>query len=360
MRNIKIAILGPYPPPIGGVSVHVSRLIEYLNNNNKSVILYDTSKISKELNINYKYINNMKLWLITYLFRCNDNLIHLHEKNWYIVAIVCLIAKLHKAKIILTIHSFREEPSKYNFIKKIAFKYSMKSIHNIISVGENEKRKLIEYGIDSKKIVVVPAYINPNYDKKDDLLVPNYIYDYINSSEFCICANASKLTFYNNEDLYGLDLCIELCNKLKEKYIDKKIKFIFCLPSIGDYIYYKKIQLRINKLQIQNEFLIITEEIPLCPILNRVQLFLRPTNTDGDAISIREAMFYKIPTIASDVCNRPEGTILFKNRDFIDLYRKTIDVIENYPDYKDKLNNIIISDNMEKILNIYRKVIGKE
>ena len=49
---------------------------------------------------------------------------------------------------------------------------------------------------------------------------------------------------------------------------------------------------------------------------------VRPTNTDGDALSIREAMYFKISVIASDVTTRPENTIIFKNRDLDDFYIK--------------------------------------
>lgn len=346
MKKNDIAIIGLYPPPIGGVSIHIERLTKYLEDNNKSFILYDTSKIS------------MKLWLIKYLFKSNEKLIHLHERNWYLVAIICFIARLHNSKVILTLHSFREDPCEFNFIKAFAFKYSINRLHYFIPVGENEKNKLIRYGADPKKITVIPAYINPKYKREDDLLIPEYVWEHIDSSSFCICANASKLSFYNNQDIYGLDLCIELCCKLKTKYRDRKIKFIFCLPEIGDYKYYNMMKERIKKFQIQKEFLIVNEKIPLYPILRRVHIFLRSTSTDSYGVSIAEAIYFKVPSIASNVCNRPEGTILFKSRDINDLYSKTVDVIENYSCYKNKLKNIRIEDNAKKILDVYKEIMG--
>jgi hypothetical protein len=359
MKGNDIAVIGMYPPPIGGVSIHVERLTKYLKENNKNFILYDTSKMDKDIKINYECIRNMKLWLIKYLFTCNDKIIHLHEKNWYIVAIICFIAKAHKSKVILTVHSFREEPFEFNFIKKFAFKYSIKNLDYLISVGENEKNKLIKYGCKTDKIYLIPAYIHPEYEKNDDLLIPNYTWEFINNKSFIICANASKLSFYNNEDLYGLDMCVELCYKLKIKYKDKKIGFIFCLPDVGDYEYYEKVQKRTNELKINNEFLLVNEKIPLYPILKKSNLFIRPTNTDGDAVSIREALYYKVPAIASDVVKRPEDAVLFKSRDMDDLYNKTVDVIENHDSHKDKLKDVVIEDNAEKIMNVYKEVMKR-
>jgi glycosyltransferase involved in cell wall biosynthesis len=106
--------------------------------------------------------------------------------------------------------------------------------------------------------------------------------------------------------------------------------------------------------------LIVNENVPFYPILARSHLFLRPTNTDGDAISIRESLYYKIPVIASNVVDRPEGTILFKNRDIQELYKKTVEVIENYENYKEKLKDIKINDNAEKILILYKRLLQQK
>jgi glycosyltransferase involved in cell wall biosynthesis len=40
--------------------------------------------------------------------------------------------------------------------------------------------------------------------------------------------------------------------------------------------------------------------------------FLRPTRTDGDAVSVREAMCFGLPVIASDAAPRPQGCLLHK------------------------------------------------
>ncbi len=58
------------------------------------------------------------------------------------------------------------------------------------------------------------------------------------------------------------------------------------------------------------------------PLFEYIDIFLRPTNTDGDSLSIREAIYSGIPTIASDIVERPFGTITFKNRVVSDLFEK--------------------------------------
>lgn len=87
-------------------------------------------------------------------------------------------------------------------------------------------------------------------------------------------------------------------------------------------------------------------------------MFIRPTNTDGDALSIREALTLKKPAIASNVCKRPEGTVLFENRNIDDLYSKTIRMIDNYEKHKALIEDIKFEDNAVKVLKVYKKVLN--
>ena len=48
---------------------------------------------------------------------------------------------------------------------------------------------------------------------------------------------------------------------------------------------------------------------------------LRTTNTDGDAISIRESLYFDKPVLASDIVSRPDGVAVFKTRNINDLVR---------------------------------------
>ena len=41
-NKMKVALIGTYPPPIGGTSIHMMRLREKLTENGYDVIVYDT------------------------------------------------------------------------------------------------------------------------------------------------------------------------------------------------------------------------------------------------------------------------------------------------------------------------------
>ncbi|MBL0721721.1 MAG: glycosyltransferase family 4 protein [Sulfurovum sp.] len=93
--------------------------------------------------------------------------------------------------------------------------------------------------------------------------------------------------------------------------------------------YLDKMKLRIKELKIEDNFYFLTGQKELWPLFKQADLMIRPTSSDGYGISIAEALYFDCPAIASDVSDRPEGTILFKSRDIEDLYSKTIDVIKD-------------------------------
>lgn len=55
------------------------------------------------------------------------------------------------------------------------------------------------------------------------------------------------------------------------------------------------------------------------PVIATADLFVWPTQTDGDANSIREALHLGVPVVATDAVERPVGTILFRTGDVGDF-----------------------------------------
>ena len=148
-------------------------------------------------------------------------------------------------------------------------------------------------------------------------------------------------------------MCIDLCANLKNTY--PEIGFIFCLPDIGDYNYFQTMKQRIVEKGIENNFLFQTKPCQLYPIIIKSNVFVRPTNTDGDAISLREALHFKVPIGASDIVPRPKGAVLFRNRDIDDFTLKVKDILDNYEFHKNRIENIESDDFGREILNIYLK-----
>jgi glycosyltransferase involved in cell wall biosynthesis len=357
-RKAKIAIIGPYPPPYGGISIYIKRIINYLEKNHIECIIYNESKIVEYENIiNIKPINSYKKFIFRIPFLKYD-ILHFHSTNLKIHMLLGCY-KFFGKKILLTVHgeSWFSQLAKLNLVGHYLLLLSLRNIDKIICVNPRIKKELLYLGFDSKKIEVIPAFIDPTSDEIDIKQLPEFFHKIRHKHKILITANAFRVSFYKNQDLYGIDLSIELMKSLIDNG-HKNIGFIYVIPDIGDYDYFKNMQNLVKKYNLEDYFHFYTKPVAYPAVINMCDLFIRPTNTDGDALSIREAILLRRPAIASDVCKRPEGTILFKNRKVDDLYNKVIYIIENYTKCKKQIEGIEFEDNAEKILEVYKKVLN--
>lgn len=357
-KKTRIALIGVYPPPYGGISVHIQRLSEQLAKKGFECSIYDSGKKKDILQKNVKATKNTKGWMLNYFLKAREDSIHYHGYEPKSLLLFSLFSIVRKKKVIFTFHSFRYNIKNIGLLHKSIFWIAVRANIYFIVVSLQIKEKIISLGIKPENIEVIPSFIPPTVREEDIAEIPQEVWDFIDSHKPLISSNAFRISFYNNQDLYGIDMCIDLCANLKQYY--PKIGLVFCLPDIGDYEYFKKMNQRIDDNDIENNFLFITEQHQLYPIIMRSDVFVRPTNTDGDAVSLREALYFKIPSVASDAVPRPEGTILFKSRDINDFALRVKDMLDNYGEHKKRLEEVELEDNFKKILKVYQKVGSRD
>jgi len=342
--------VGPYPPPYGGISVYIKRMKSCFDSKRIENQVWDTSGVEKT----EKNVLKMRLRFapFRYLVRRDIDLIHYHipgiEAKNYIGFLNRLL--FGNRKKILTIHGGGE--SLFDTNDKSMTK-SLNSFDAIICVKPKGREYLLKQGIDSE-IYEISAFIPPILSDEEIVEIPQRVWDFVRCHKPIISANASAIRFYRNQDLYGIDMCVDLCAKSKNAF--PEIGFVFCLPDIGDYGYFQRMKQRIVEKGVEDNFLLQTEPCEFYPILMKSDLFVRPTNRDGYSVSLAEAIYFRVPAVASDVCTRSEGTILFKNRDTGDFASKVEGVLDNYESYKESLEAVDLEDNFEKIMEVYQKL----
>lgn len=308
-----ILIVGPLPPPIGGISVHVNRLQKALNN-------------SEVFNI-YRYNDINVLYNLTKrILKNNYEVVHVHVYDVKILSLIFLLKIFKKYKIILTGHNSRVFDI-VNGLNKTLLKRFIENSDMLIVVGEpvleHYKKNKIKI---PKSVIVESAFLPP--DKKEEKKIlkkyPEKLFDFLNTHKPILSSNAFRLDFYRGQDLYGLDLCIDLTYRLK-KYFEN-IGFIFAIGK-EDYNkkYFDKMKKKIKELNLEKNFFFLEGSKQYWPIIKRSDIIFRCTNTDGgNSLTVKEALYFKKKVIASDAVKRPKGVIIFKNRDINDLYKKTI------------------------------------
>ena len=101
----KVLLIGKTPPPIGGVTIHVYRLLNRL--------------IDTRNNVNFYDLNNFKVHTLIGCIIKND-VIHNHSNSRIFLFIVSVLCKLLNKKYIITIHgNCRSLGLLHSFLKKL-------------------------------------------------------------------------------------------------------------------------------------------------------------------------------------------------------------------------------------------------
>jgi len=350
---MKVINIGVYPPPFGGVSNHLQRLRKYLEKENVKNESIDLSNYRSDEKINNKIkIMSWKKTILYLLFQ-KKAILHFHNFSWKNALIYYILGFNH-----FTILSFHDDRFLLEIEKApiILRKLIIKSINsmNYIIVDSSKCRIIAEEIIENKsKIFIIPEFIPPSEIPRLD--EQRLIAKMRKKYKFLISSNAFQISFHNNVDLYGIDMLIKLTARLNKENIDTV--FCFLLPNIGNNNYFLKLKEEIIRLNISDRFLFITNPLKEASSLwKESDLVIRATNTDGNSISIYEALSIGTPVIASDCVPRPDGVVLFKTRDFDDLYKKTKMVLLNIDKFKNKVKNIKIENNAYKIIKLYKLI----
>lgn len=358
-RKLKISLIGPYPPPFGGISVHIQRLKSSLDAAGHETAVYDLQKDKNSEPDRIIGSKQAKMSLVADLFFSRKDIVHCFNTGWKMRVAMGLVSMFGK-KTVVSIHGANLDDflAKAGRFKKEIVAFFLKRVSFFIAANGQIEKTLLSLGIGADRVAVIPAFIPPITNDNDFDIIPGSASDFIATHYPIISANAFRLDFYHGHDLYGVDLCVELCARLKHFY--PRLGIICCLAQVDDREYYDRLNQRIEEKYLADDFLFVTHVGPFHPILRKSQLFVRPTNTDGDAVSLREALFFDIPAIASDIISRPEGTILFGNRNIDDFTAKAKEALANRGNQADFFKKSIKDDNYRAVERVYLQLTEKK
>lgn len=317
-----IILFGKFPPPIGGVTIHVYRLAHWLGE-------------YRDVHINVvqpSFIGFIKLISYFIFNRNKKTILHLQTSNPFalIFSTFFKIATLSKIKIVKSIHSeywFEKNLIKSKFITIINF--CLKRLDGLICDSSAIAVKFVPI---VKHVKVIIPFLPPSFPKTELKSISYYLQ--FNFDNGCnLIFNAYKLVENSSgKDVYGLDILFEAL-----PLISKKTNVILLIPVVTDkqkkdILNFSEIIHKINHNV--NLFLFSDASIEGWKIIASADIFVRPTRTDGDALSVREALYFNTVCISSNAAQRPVGTILFESENPYDLADKINSTVINHKNTK--------------------------
>ena len=349
MNKAKVEIWGVYPPPIGGISAYCKKLAAALHDMDDTIILKNFAR--SRSGCDYVKDVRFQVWEFLKLPFRRRLIIHVQLCNiWFITALLLtgwrhdMVITLHNRKLLL-LKGWKER-----VVRRFLSRARAIIFNDIQFVGLLGSK----YGIDESLMTVLPTYIPPvESDKRG---VPAPIEDFCRKHKYTISTNAYNLIRNAWGDVYGFDQIIGMMDILvNHKGMDVGLVFMFATQ--GDTEYYDECVERIRKLGLEDRFMLVTgSDANGFEVWAMSDLFVRATNSDMEGISVKEALQFGTPVVASDVCSRPAEAVLYKKGDVQDLAEKCFTLLGSgtrIADYRPE------TDVPERIMGIYNEIKNK-
>lgn len=314
-----LLLLGHFPPPRGGVAVHLDRLRDALRNRSFAVrcISFGTRDPAHPDTL---LTRRQPLAFLGALLR-GAPLLHYHtdEADWKAAALLGLWCALRRQTYVLTLHSFRRHSFLEGSLSRRVVAFVYRRAARIICISENLQREVSELLPEaSARTVVITSYLPPS-DAERNTPPPARFDELTREHDTVICFNAYAPTLYQGRDLYGGDVVLDAFALVQQEF-----------PTVGLAMVYVRLDDSSNAQTIRAKARALGARValienhvgPFIPVLERSAILVRATlNDGGPSLSVLEALSLGVWCAASDAVPRPRECELFRTRDPEDLAR---------------------------------------
>jgi glycosyltransferase involved in cell wall biosynthesis len=326
-RALDVLILGPVPPPYGGIAVHVSRLVPHLQKAGLEVGVLNHFR-STDADVVLDALNRNPINYFRMPRRIHARVVHYHHSHWAMLLAVALGRPRKGSRYVLTLHG-NDVPdlleSRVPMLRR-GTRWAMSRFDAIIVVNP-DIRTAIQDHVDPDRIEVLPAYLKaPPEESRYDAYVEDFL-----ASGRTLLLSAFRVQFLpDGRDLYGLDVGVDAFTALATKWPDLRLAlFIAERPSAMKAArYLRALARQLEQAGLRDRALVVFG-LPLTGAFRHDVILVRPTRAEGDALSVREALHAFVPVVASDVVDRPAGTSTFASNDTADLRRALAEILDS-------------------------------
>ncbi len=343
---MNVLLLGPYPPPHGGVQTNLVAIRQYLLKRNIPCAVINLTRF-RQASANDIYFPENVPQLLRLLAKLRYDVIHLHfggDLNRRLLGLSLICSLIPRAKVVLTFHSggYPASPQGQAAVRGSFPGFVLRRLDCLIGVNEELVSFFQKLGVPPSRTRLICPFsgsVEPDPGPLPDRL-----------ARFQQSHQPFLVTVSGLEPEYDLPLQIEVLGSIRQTYPQAGLA-IFGAGSLEQ-------ELR-AKIQSKSyaEHILLYGDLPHGATLRAVaesDVFLRTTWYDGDAISVREALQLGTPVIASDNGMRPAGVHLIPPanaealRDAI--LRVLAQPVARYPREQDE-------SNLEAVLELYRELL---
>jgi glycosyltransferase involved in cell wall biosynthesis len=310
---MKILLVGPYPPPHGGISVHVYELRKRLHmaGIDCRVVNVDPHALESAEYLRIRGGLNLVRILVRYARRGWALHVHIngHNTKSWLIALAAGAAGRFGPGNVLTLHSglAPQYLAPHRRASRFLAGVTCGLYKRLIAVSPEVLDAVLSLGVGADRVQVVPAFMATRPVERE---IPQL--SHLKNRRPLLATTL----FFRPE--YGFELLVDAMDQLRPKYPD------IAWLVIGSGEEHDRAEKLVAQRGLQESMLLLGN-VPheMClQLISRADIFVRPTLVDGDATSVREALAMGKRVVASDVGHRPAGVVLFRKGDAADLAEK--------------------------------------
>lgn len=354
-RKADVLLVGPYPPPLGGVSAHIKRLAEAIQDGGLTVGVLNHFRTGdgNPLIVGALRRNPLRYW--SALRRVNQGVVHYHHSRWStLMATAIALSREDRPATAITVHG--HELDRYLAGSRPLARLTRLALgrfDTVIAVSP-DIAKVLERALPKRSVPVIPAYLPATRDA-DSVRSSRESHAFLKAGHpTLIVAAYGLMVDGSGKTIYGLEFALDAFIALAADHPRLRLA-VFLAQGPRSRAERKRmagLQERATAAGLSDRFHISVGEA-LVPAFSYECVFLRPSTTDGDAVAIREALEAGKQVIASDVVARPAGVESLPLQ--LDAWNASIMSAIEHPQDRPSLAHA--SDQASALMGIYRSLL---
>lgn len=299
---LDILIVGPYPPPVGGVSAHIARSASLLIRQGLAVKVLSHYEPRPDVPCVLDGLRRNPLRYFSRIRASDARLVHYHySTRGSLIAAALGLAMRSPCTRMITVHSPTIVRDLQRRPRRLA-RWSLRQFDHVVAVTP-EIVDLLRPVLPDHTICVIPDFV-PQADGGE---LPPALASFVEAGDVFVAA-AWRLKFLpNGDDLYGFDVLAKAFLNVAAR--SPSVRLVLLVgeePGRRGRRYLRSLQALLDGGGLGGRYM-IEQGVDLAALLAREVTLVRPTRSDGDAVSIREALRNARQVIATDVAVRPAG-----------------------------------------------------
>lgn len=361
LAGICIGLVGPLPPLRGGISLYVQRLASRLTAHGARVVILATNggnQVQDGIAV-HRLVPGRRLALDCARIAAAEqiDLLHKHTFGGYWKEMLPFVA-LQLASgvpVVVSQHSFIGDVDAMKPNDRRMLALCVQSFARVVTSGPAVYAKLVRAGAPREKLTAVVPFIAPPLEDLQTAAWPDDIAAIRADCRPIIASGTGRLDAVQGRDLYGLDQFVQAARGVLAQLPDAG--FVYLIGAEGDAELLRSAKAYVAEHGLESRVCIHVGPLPGPLMWQAADIYVRPTLDDGDAVSIREAMYLGVPTVASDVVGRPAGCLTYKGGDAADLARVLLNVAADLPGNRKKVAENKPLEAVDDLVQVYLQTL---